>query len=521
MVNISEFTFNPISNPIILEFNPPIIDDNNYTVIINDMFVSTTIINQTITIPYDSSFTDYFVVSFFAMDLSGYPIFVSFDLYFGKIDMPVRVRFSNGTPAVNISIIGSLTDNPLVTQSGFTDADGRFLFKNLPPRTISVQATTNDNQLGFLGVGASTIEQNIVLSSSVTNNSSKMSPIKKKFIETSRAVLNLWYPKAPSARLSIPGFNITTEGQGLAQTTRSFLNNDNSTKITVRYQFITSEVPGGFFGSRYNDYFTVSIRSVSGGLVSASQSMNALGLGAFTFSTGATDLFTLSLTVSGIEESVTVSVGVANVGDGAFPSTVVVDSISSETCDTCGDCQECKSDPMCETNCQNPPLRSCFFYTNCMENKVPCGQSGYAIGYGSKFCNKFVRNINFFSSSGQTWMYATMNCLQKALVSPLQQCDKTCSELRTLAFDSHPSCYVTSGVGICNLPYSDWFGVVRVVGSELFTDEGFLQVLKTVPSCIPMLIEDFGLALLLPSISIPQRIFLLILIAWLNELNRA
>lgn len=31
----------------------------------------------------------------------------------------------------------------------------------------------------------------------------------------------------------------------------------------------------------------------------------------------------------------------------------------------------------------------CTFYTNCVEVRVPCGSSGYAVGYGYHFCNAF------------------------------------------------------------------------------------------------------------------------------------
>ena len=32
---------------------------------------------------------------------------------------------------------------------------------------------------------------------------------------------------------------------------------------------------------------------------------------------------------------------------------------------------------------------NCSFYTECVERSVPCGPSGYAVGYGYHFCNAF------------------------------------------------------------------------------------------------------------------------------------
>ena len=32
---------------------------------------------------------------------------------------------------------------------------------------------------------------------------------------------------------------------------------------------------------------------------------------------------------------------------------------------------------------------NCSFYTECVERNMPCGPSGYALGYGYQFCNAF------------------------------------------------------------------------------------------------------------------------------------
>ena len=33
---------------------------------------------------------------------------------------------------------------------------------------------------------------------------------------------------------------------------------------------------------------------------------------------------------------------------------------------------------------------NCSFYTECVERSIPCGPSGYVVGYGYHFCNTFV-----------------------------------------------------------------------------------------------------------------------------------
>jgi hypothetical protein len=97
----------------------------------------------------------------------------------------------------------------------------------------------------------------------------------------------------------------------------------------VRYRFVTTEVPGGYFGSEFDDYFAVSIRSQrGGGRASERNSMNGLGLGAFEFSTGATAFRTVTLPVDPQGDVVQVDIVVANVADGLLDSFVIVDFVA-------------------------------------------------------------------------------------------------------------------------------------------------------------------------------------------------
>ena len=74
------------------------------------------------------------------------------------------------------------------------------------------------------------------------------------------------------------------------------------------------EVPGGYFGSEFNDYFSAYIRSGAGELASESNSINGLGLGAFDGS-GSTTWREVELPASMEGEIIQVNVVVANVGD--------------------------------------------------------------------------------------------------------------------------------------------------------------------------------------------------------------
>ena len=73
------------------------------------------------------------------------------------------------------------------------------------------------------------------------------------------------------------------------------------------------------------------------------------------------------------------------------------------------------------STCPNPTIEAsieadCSFYQDCVESSVACGADGYALGYGGKYCGKFVENLAEFSPEGETWILGTLTCLKSALV---------------------------------------------------------------------------------------------------------
>lgn len=120
---------------------------------------------------------------------------------------------------------------------------------------------------------------------------------------------------------------LSTAGEGVQHISRTFTAKAGSNSVSVRYRFITSEVPGGYFGSQYNDYFSVVVRAASGAQVSESNSMNGLGLASFD-AAGATSWRETTLLLGKKQDTVQVDVSVANVADGLFDSQVVVDMVA-------------------------------------------------------------------------------------------------------------------------------------------------------------------------------------------------
>jgi hypothetical protein len=130
---------------------------------------------------------------------------------------------------------------------------------------------------------------------------------------------------APTEDLDL---QLSTQDEGPQSVSRTFHTEEGITSVTVRYRFITSEVPGGYFGTKYNDYFNVSIRSQGGGGVSSeSNAMNGLGLGAFD-GQGATGWREETLSVNEAGDVVQIDVTVGNVADGAFDSSVVIAAVT-------------------------------------------------------------------------------------------------------------------------------------------------------------------------------------------------
>ena len=147
--------------------------------------------------------------------------------------------------------------------------------------------------------------------------------------------------------------------------------------------------------------------------------------------------------------------------------------------------------------CYSPPLRKseCGFYTDCLELFYPCGPSGYAIGYGYKYCNKFSSPEfeECASSDGEEWMNSTLTCLQEALVPIIESDieDISCLSIKLDAFDSHSICYTGGGEAvptapsICFLPPSDIACILATIDKEdLVSPLGLKEDMETALVCI-------------------------------------
>lgn len=122
------------------------------------------------------------------------------------------------------------------------------------------------------------------------------------------------------------------------------------------------------------------------------------------------------------------------------------------------------------------------FY-RCAELTLHCGPDGYLIGYGARYAERFYRNTRpWMSPAGKRWLDATLVCLQVALRDQIDA-STSCDDVRTIAFDSHPECYVDSG--FCRLPLSDWFAVAATIdGRDWASQDALRQVTTTAQACV-------------------------------------
>nr|XP_036587285.1 uncharacterized protein CTRU02_03058 [Colletotrichum truncatum]KAF6798016.1 hypothetical protein CTRU02_03058 [Colletotrichum truncatum] len=416
------------------------------------------------------------LLSIFALDNAGNPIIKSFQLALGSVSMPVLVLGVDGNPVSGASITANATTYPGVGQSCITDNQGQCTFKNLPSTTIGLVARAGDNSIAVNGLAASSGLVTLRLMPYVDPDADASFDIDNGTSGWSGGITKITKVKR-DAQLSV-----STNGRyNLQSAAKSFPVRPFTTNAYIKYKFITSEVPGGYFGSQYNDYYSITIRSNTGAFVTVTNSMNALGLGAFD-SSGATDWFTLSLPVPSNTDSVRYDVGVSNVADNLLDSQVVVEKVGDLQCENCGDCSTCPTDPMCQPSCTNPPIKSCSFYRNCAQSQLGCNAGEYPLAYGEKNCLKISSNVELFSSAGQDWVWNTMHCLQVKMVPVLQPCTASCASFSAAAFASHTGCYLENG--ICSLPCLDLVLLFASVGTDLFTKESLVQAVQVGAGCL-------------------------------------
>ncbi|MFO1030485.1 MAG: hypothetical protein U1F60_05375 [Planctomycetota bacterium] len=278
-----------------------------------------------------------------AYDSIGRPLHFSGTYWCGDNTLTAQIVDGAGQPILaSVDLVCSLSDDATVAVTT-TTTSGSATIGNLPSRTVVLAARTADNRAGA-GGGIATDGTVLVRvlgfepPSPIANNDLAAGLAGWKTSAGSASIVA--HQEGTTVSLQAVAFQalatvdndllVTTLGEGPQSLSRTFVAGPGTTAVTVRYRFVTSEVPGGYFGTEFNDYYAVSVRSSTAGTIAnESGTMNGLGLGAFDFATGATAWRVLSLAVSP-GETVQIDGTVANVGDGLFDSQLVVDYVDEE-----------------------------------------------------------------------------------------------------------------------------------------------------------------------------------------------
>jgi hypothetical protein len=304
-------------------------------------------------------------------DRAGLPVTYERELVAGTENLAVTVLGIGGQPVANATVRASLSSDDRFGVSAVSDASGIARFVNVPRRTVFVAATGPAKESAALGVrgdsGAVTLqfkpfptlspianndiskgtegweikggvvtvvdhvpESGAGVAASATSSGYEGVPTTMERNEPASAGPAPDDPAAGGVRLlaeTDQDLVLRTSGQGEVGMTRAFEPAKGTKIVKVRYRFITSEVPGGYYGSQYDDYFRITIRTKGGVIATEQKSMNQLGLGAFDFASGATAWREVQVPVKDGEQAVGIEVAVANVADGLYDSSVVVDKI--------------------------------------------------------------------------------------------------------------------------------------------------------------------------------------------------
>lgn len=131
-----------------------------------------------------------------------------------------------------------------------------------------------------------------------------------------------------------------------------------------------------------------------------------------------------------------------------------------------------------ESSCGDS-VGECSFYA-CIEAEYTCGDNGYPLAFGEKYCSQFSNYDEQFSKNGRRWLAEAKICLQHKLLEDAPYA--SCKELNKEAFADHIPCYVESG--FCELSLKDKAIVFVAIRRSLRYWRTILSVLSVGKTCI-------------------------------------
>jgi len=284
----------------------------------------------------------------------------------GSSTVTVNLLADNGDVFTGIARVSAQSADIGSVQAvaDMTDGSGYVVLTNIPSRTLIVNAKGGGNEVGFAGVVPSSPGSSSSIDVFMTTFKAPSDIANNKFSQGTVGWLlpNDLIGAGGLEKVSIvaheedvgPGKSgrrrhrhrraqsslndydlmVNTAGvEGETSVSRTFNVGDGVTEVKVRYRFQTNEVPGGFYGEQWNDFFFINIRTDYNGLFDSQPrvmaAMNDFQLADFDQSTGEMAWEELSLEIPTASTTIVqVDVGVANVDDYQYDSLVYIDYIT-------------------------------------------------------------------------------------------------------------------------------------------------------------------------------------------------
>jgi len=289
-------------------------------------------------------------IQVFAPDATGAPVEASMTVWAGTQKVAGRVVDQGGNPVAGATVVAALGDDSTVTATTTTDAAGNYTLSNFPGRTVLVAVTGPTGLPGAAASIAGTPFADVVLlafGTPVAAPNNDFSSGTNGWLNTNGASLTLIaHAESPGptggataavqkaakvkAQADSPtdqDLKIATSGEGPRTVTYTFTPPADAKTARLKYRFQTDEFPT-YFGTQYNDSFSVILRTQGGKKATIAGAMNELGQAAFD-SSGSTAWKELTVELATPGEPVEVDVTVANVGDGVVDSSVIVDLVTT------------------------------------------------------------------------------------------------------------------------------------------------------------------------------------------------
>lgn len=126
---------------------------------------------------------------------------------------------------------------------------------------------------------------------------------------------------------------------------------------------------------------------------------------------------------------------------------------------------------------------NCEFYKRFNDVKGCDPKTGYLVGYGYKYCQKFFQTETKFNEEGKAWTRCVRKKLTNFLIPKYKENKENCDQIKESAFKSHVDIYVDCG--FCKIALSNKMALYSTYDKNDFLSiTAADQVTKTIGKCL-------------------------------------